>query len=76
MDVPVTVAVLEPMCTVRSGRVALQGTSLRVSEISLDLVKTGQGMIENQSRLGFQKTYHNVSLFGKPVSRTAPGTRL
>ena len=28
MDVPVTVAVLVPMCTVRSGRVALQGTSL------------------------------------------------
>ena len=28
MDVPVTVAVLVPMCRVRLGRVALQGTSL------------------------------------------------
>ena len=48
MDVPVTVAVLGPMCRVRLGSVALQGTSLmggweRISESA----RIAQGTIED-----------------------------
>lgn len=77
MDVPVTVAVLGPMCRVRLGRVALQGTSLMGGGKGF---RSQQGSLKRRLKIShgseFVKTDHNVRLSENPSSKTAPGTRL
>lgn len=87
MDAPGTVAVPLPMWMIRSGSVALQGTSLgdwgfwsqrwlfqATSNTSAE-ANTAQAVTEYHSKLGLRKsTYHNDNPPPKVSSKAAPGT--